>query len=139
MSRPVPTLSAAGWKETVSEKADALMANYIVSENLQSFIYKDTVTSLSTHIKEYGNNPNELQRVVNSDLITYLSRYFDMVEVEVIVPNVDDKSPDVKNLTISATVSQNGLRYDLAQKIETINDRVSRVFDLNNNGVINEF
>ncbi len=127
MSKPVPSLSAAGWLESIAEKADAIMAYYILSEYSQSHLYKSHVTSLTWHIQQYGNDPGRLETRVGEDLNTYFTRYFEKVDVNVNTDTPNPLDPDRINLTIDITVYEGSQRYSLGKAIESINGKVEKI------------
>lgn len=134
MQKPVPSLTANGWLNALPERADALMAYYILNEYSQSYIYYGQITSLTYHIQQYGQAPDLLEDQVHRDLSGYFRRYFDDVELEVTTKIPDSEDPHRLNLTINAIIIDNGKRYSLGREVRTVNHRVVDVFNLNNEG-----
>lgn len=132
MSKPVPSLTSAGWLETIAEKADALMANYLTSDYSQTHCYKGQVTSLAYHIKEYGDDMLILEKRVRADLTKYLNRYFDNTDVSVTTSVPYELEPEKVNLQIDVIVFQDSLKYSLGREIQTVSDKVVNVFKINN-------
>ena len=126
--RVVPSLSSSGWLTGLAERADHVMASYIVSDYSENYIYR--VYSLPWHVQQYGHDDLVLKDHVESDLNTLFNRHFDRVEVEVTVdiPMADD--PERINLQVEATVYEQGNRYDLGRLIKATRSRVVEVFDL---------
>lgn len=134
MGKPVPSLSAAGWLQSIAEKGDSLMANYLTSDYSQTHVYKDKVTSLAYHIQQYGHNADLLEKRMKSDLTTYFTRYFDKVDVTVSTTTPSELEPNRLNLTIDVNFYQDGQQYNLGKQIETVSNKVVKVFDIINNG-----
>lgn len=132
MSVKVPTLSSAGWLETVGQKADRLFAYYLTSEFSQSYLYHNNVTSMTYHIQQYGNRPLELQEVVQRELKAMLNSYFDDVELRVAVDEPAQGDPERINITIDCKVIQDGVPYSLGRLVKATQSKVIEFMELNN-------
>lgn len=136
MKTIVPTLSASGWLTEISEKADSLMAYYLLSEYSQSYLYYKHILSLPYHIRMYGNKPNQLKNIVESELTEYFKRYFKDVELTAIVDIPDVNDPNRINLMIDCMFYDNGEKYSLGREVNIENSKIKKVFDKNNGGRI---
>ncbi len=134
MPTKVPSLSASGWLTEISERADALMSFYITSEHSQSYIYNGRITSLTYHIQQHGQEPSRLEDRVQVELGEYLRRYFEEVEIEVTTSLPDPNDPHRINLTINVVVMDNGYRYSLGREIRAENNKIVKIFNINNGG-----
>lgn len=132
MGKPLPTLSSSGFVSGIAEKADRLMSYYFVSEDSQSNLYRGQITSLPKQIQLLGNDEQALTSRITTELERLLGSYFDGVEVNVTtaIPNTQD--PNRINVTVSATVAENGQQYSLAKLINVVNSRIVKIIDINN-------
>jgi len=132
MGKPLPTLSSSGFVSGIAEKADRLMSYYFVSEDSQSNLYRGQITSLPKQIQLLGNDEQALTSRITKELERLLGSYFDGVEVNVTtaIPNTQD--PNRINVTVSATVAENGQQYSLAKLINVVNSRIVKIIDINN-------
>lgn len=133
MGNQVPTLSASGWTNDVSEKADKLMSYYFVSEASQSNMYLGNITSLPYQIQQNGHNEVELQRMVQKELEGLFGRYFDTAVVEVSTDKPLANDPNRINLRVSVIVTEGGRNYSLGRLVEVLNSNIQRIVDINNN------
>lgn len=133
MGRALPTLSSSGFVNGIAEKADRLMSYYFTSEASQSNLYRGEITSLPKQIQLLGNDESGLASRIRVELERLFGYYFDAVEFEVItdVPNPTD--PNRINVTISATLIDNGQQYSLGRLINVVDSQIARIIDINNN------
>ena len=131
VSTVVPTLSSVGWVTEVAEKADRLFAYYMTSEYSQSNAYYKEITSLTWHIQQFGSDPSVLKKRIEDDLMTYLSRYFEMVDLEVSTQHPNPEDPEKINIRISAIVYDQGKRYSLGREIQATKSKVVKIINLN--------
>lgn len=80
---PVPTLSEQGYVYSTGDKLDRLLSYYLLSDANQSEIFKDMVVSYQHTVAQYQRQPSVLCGEVKTQLENYLSRYFNVVTVEV--------------------------------------------------------
>ncbi len=134
MANAIPSLSGKGWIQDVKPKADKLMAYYLTSNYSQTDLFRGDVVSLPKQVQEHNSDPVALRDLIRADLERLLGRYFDSVTVDVStdIPNKDD--PARLNITLNATVVQDGVSYALGRLIESAQGQVAKIFTLNNEG-----
>lgn len=132
MAAKVPTMSSSGFVEDIAEKADRLMSYYFVSESSQSNLYRGQITSLPAQIQQHGHDEVNLVEAVRNELTTYLSRFFDGMDVNVRsdLPNKND--PNRINLTVNVIVVQDGKQYSLGRLVSVLNSKIVDIVDINN-------
>lgn len=132
MGNRVPSLSASGWVEEISERADKLMAYYLTSDYSQSEIYAGTVVSLQYHIEQYGHNTTELRTHVENGLRGYFERYFDSAEVTLTINDPTSDDDNRTELKVECYITDNGSKYSLGRLIAVIDSKVVSFIDINN-------
>lgn len=131
---PVPSLDAAGWVTGVAQKAEKLFSYFLASEHSQSNHYQ-RIQSLPYLIQQFGDDAISLQTEIRDALSLLFEDYFEYSEVEVIVRSADDEENNPKqDIRISAIVRSNGAQYSLQQLLQSSNNTISNVINLNRNG-----
>lgn len=135
MVKKIPTLSSSAWVGEVGEKADKAIAYFFVSDYSQSVAFSGNITSLSYIVQQYGNDALTLQSEMQRRVQTYMARLFDEATVEVSVTAVDLENDDGQlNINLKISVVDAGKRYSLARLIKTMNSKVQKIIDINNEG-----
>ena len=132
MGIAVPSLSS--WLNDIAEKADSLLAFYLVSEESQSYVYKGSVSSLPSDIAMTTGDISELPTLVKNTLGAMCSRYFDKSDITVNINEPDPTQPTRQLLTIDITVYENDVMYSLGRLIELVDGKTSTITDINNGG-----
>lgn len=132
MANPIGTLSAKGWVNEMSIKADYLLSYYFTSQYSQSNLYRGGISSLQYHLQMWGNSPNALTNQLPEAIKNYLSGYFDMVTATVKL--VDPTSVDDGRMTIqlSVSVTQDGVTSSLGRLVSYLNSKIVSIFNMNN-------
>lgn len=133
-TKPVPTLTTAGWKTEIRDKADTLMSYFFYSDASQSNIYLGNITSLPKIIEEYGNEESSIRSQMESLLNQYLSRYFDYVDVNVDVRIPEDSVDNRMEVLMSVVVGEKGVKYDMSRLLRSKNGKIIEIIDRNNTG-----
>ena len=135
MTIAVPTLSVAGWVTDASSKADALFSHFYCSDKAQTFLYGNNVSNLQWLIEEYGGDLVAVTTNLRVTLLTYLSRYYESVNVEV----TNDDNPLIPKssigLTVYCKVVDNGIEYSFGKLLQITNSKIANVINLNTNGL----
>lgn len=127
MEPAVPSLSTDGWVTDIRKKADLLLAHYFASDYSQSNVFLSRITSLSYQVQTFGHDPTQLRTLIQNGLETYLSRYFDSVEVNVTIEKGARGDTARYDIRFDGVVVQDGLRYSIGRLIEIQNNKVKRV------------
>lgn len=104
MTTRVVTLQKEGYLSDIDKKIDYLMCCYFFSKYSQSTLYYGNVFSLMKIIQMHGNEPVSIQTNVENSLQTFLSKWFQNVQVSV---SVDENIYPGIGLIIDATVTDN--------------------------------
>lgn len=134
MVAAVPTLSTQGWVSDVTALADRLMAYFFISDYSQTRYFPGSVSSLPYLVQRHGSDPFTLRQRTRDTLYSYLSAYFDSVDIEV---TTDQPAPDDPNriqLTVKATVAKDNKTYSLGRLVSVNNNLVQKIINLNNEG-----
>ena len=134
--KPVPTLTMAGWKKEIRDKADSLMSYFFYSDASQSNIYLGHITSLPKIIEQYGNDKNLIRSQMQTALHVYLSRYFEYVEVNVDVVIPEDATDNRMEILTSVIVGENGVKYDMSRLLRSKYGKIVEIIDRNNTGAV---
>lgn len=129
-NKPYPSLSTSGWLNSIAEKADRVLANFIATEENQTNTFRGQVTSLIYLIREHPEDMESLENDVRKSLLRLFEKYFEMVEVEVSTKLPDEFNTDKINISVDITVGQDGKKYNVGKEIRTLNSKVVEVFDL---------
>jgi hypothetical protein len=131
MTTPVPTLSAAGWVYSASEKADMLIAHWYESNASQSLIYGSAVSNAQVLIERFGHDIVELSIRIKSALISYLSAYYQDVTVNI---STDEKTAlnGRVTVTIECNVVENGKVYSFGKLLTLFNSKIEKIISITN-------
>lgn len=131
--KPLPTLSAQGLVTEIGKKTDSAIAHFFASDANQDQLYVGNIANFSMLLKLAGNDIIQLKESLRSTMEAYLGRYYDLVVVRV----DDDTDVNFSNriaIKFSATVTQAGERYDVANLLTIINGKFEKITKLNNTG-----
>lgn len=130
-SIPAPTLSTQGWVRDPSEKLDSLLAWFFLSEQNQSQLYSNEITSLPKIIQQHNNDANKIATTIKEELSTYLGEYFEGVEVNMgVTQNPSNASKIDLTLAIGITDNEISANYKRLLKIE--NSKMQEIAKINN-------
>ncbi len=128
-SNVLPTLSTSGWVTAISEKADRLLAYFFEADGLQSSIISQRVYSLPFILQQFKGDGYTISKEIQSKLSSYLSEYFDGVEVQTDFTEATNGDIEIK---IYANLTENGKDYSLGKLIVLADNNISKVIGLNN-------
>lgn len=133
--KAVPTLSSSGWVGATGaspgEKIDYLMTYFVYTIQNQTTVFGNNATSLQALLENAGNDMNKAVANVRSALITYLGRYYDSVNANVSYALTDPTtSSSLTTLTVSVTVTENGLTYSIEQQLQLIDGKFQSFIDI---------
>lgn len=86
----VPQMGAYGWCEDDDPKLDTLLAHAYTCNFSQSQIFYGSVCSISKIFQENRANPAALAARLSEAFTTYLSKFFETVDVKATVDNPDE-------------------------------------------------
>jgi len=127
-----PSLSEDGWVNDSIKTADYLLSHFFISEDSQSYIYNDNISSLPWIILDCQGDINKLLNKTKIVLSDYFGKYFNNVEVEVL--EIIDKEKTSKgqiSIYVKFTDEQN-IEYSLGKILEITNLTISKIIDINN-------
>lgn len=135
---PVPTLSSKGFVYTTGDCLDNLLAFYFLCNHNQSEIFKGRVVSYQHTLANHQDQPTVLCQMVQQELTTYLSRYFNLVSVEV---NWKDEIEGSGNgdYQVEIDVMAGNTLDDQQRLYKTTNikqGKLYKIFTYNNSGVM---
>lgn len=136
MSIPVPTLSTQGWVTDLSSKIDYLLSHFFVSDFKQTHFYPGTITSLPEMMQKTGGDPQLLMPELKNKLLTYLTKYYEAVTVEVLpTVNLASSTATRIELVLRIDVTDDGEKGAFARLLKTENSKLARIMALNNDDV----
>lgn len=137
MGAAVPSISDRGWITAVPEKVDLLLSYFFESDKIQTYLYYGHVTNIQNILQEYGSSIPQLCTQLRGMLEPYFSAYFDSAVVEVNANNDPSVNPtNAVQLTIIATISDNGNEYSLGSMVQVNDSSFQRVLGIINYGVL---
>lgn len=131
-----PSLSEDGWVNNSVKLADKLLSDFFISDFSQTYLYSGAVSSFPWIIQNKQGNIAETAALVQKTLNVYFSRYFNNVVVESQdQTSVDSPSKGQITLYIKFTDSE-GIEYVVGKLLEVADMQISKIINLNNNGVM---
>lgn len=123
----VPSLSAEdGWVSTPARMVDYLMVHFLESDYSQTYLFFGEVSSLAKIVQETQGDMVGFVTRCQNQLMTYFSRYFENVIVEVTDVTVGDLSARTFSLYISYT-DHDGVTQVVEENIRNQNSTWTRV------------
>lgn len=132
-NKPLATLTMQGWVRDVGKQIDMAIAYCFVSNASQSYIFENRVLSVQKVIHDYTGNISGLCTNLQILLETYLKHLFDDATVEVTSDAAKALGSSLA-LFVYAVVTVNGKEYNTAAGVDVKDSRITRFFDLNNDG-----
>lgn len=130
---PVPTLSTLGWVRTVAEKIDFLLAHFFYSDQFQTTLYGNNVSNFQAILEQYGNDVTGAANAVRDTLTRYLGRYYQSVNVNTSTSLEDaSKSSSRMVMVLSIFFTENGVEYNAATEVTSIDGRFKEFTRINN-------
>jgi len=133
MSNVVPTLSTFSWVESVPEKTDFLLAHFALSDNLQSSLYVDQISSLPSILQRNAGSMDSTTSDMQNVLQRYLGKFFDLVRVEV---NYKEENADKSNsrmlITLGITIVDKNVEYPITRLLSVVDGRFKEFVNINN-------
>ncbi len=127
-----PSLSSHSWTESPVITADMLMSDFIAAEYSQTYIYKDTVSSLPYIMQETNGEPEKTASMIQKTLETYFNRYFTGVIVETnVMDNTENDGKDSVSIYLQFT-DANGVTHNLNKLMSYSNMKFVSMINLNN-------
>lgn len=135
MVTPVPSLSTQGWVTELSSKIDFLLAHYISTDQDQSNIYKDSMSSLQYIVEKHSGDPLATSTAIGESVKFYLARYYPNViaEARFSLENEAESQTTVK-ITLSLNFTEDGIKYTANRLLTYFNGKFKEITEVNNNG-----
>lgn len=131
VARPVPSLSTDGWIYSTPREVDRLLSNYFLSELSQSSFYR--IYSLPGQIAKKGNQPKQMQNLVEQELHEYFLRYFpEGVTVNVVINEFDANNRPTSRyeIQVSVIIVVDGVKYSVAQLVSVLDSKIQKIAKL---------
>ena len=129
MIKTVPSLSTSGWITDPKMMLSTILSYVLTSENSQSVIYADKITSLAYIVAKFQNDQNEMAAQTERYLNAIYQKYFPTTTVAI---SYDTPVNGKYNLFISVDVTSNGIPYDLAVVASVNNGVLSNIINVLN-------
>ncbi len=130
----IPSLSLDGWVTSPDKILDYVLSHYILTDNQQSYLYRDNLTSLPLTYYKYNSDPDGMANGIRTDLTNLLTKYFSQVDVSAsAVQSVVDLN--IYNVVVSAAViGGDGKRYELNKITQLFNSKARYILNFSNYG-----
>ncbi len=127
-----PSLSSHSWTESPIITADMLLSDFIAAEYSQSYIYKDSISSLPYIIQECNGDPEKTANEIQLVLESYFNRYFTGVIVETsVMDNTNNDGKDSISIYLQFT-DANGVVQNLNKLMSYSNMKFMNMVNINN-------
>jgi hypothetical protein len=132
MAKVIASLSEDGWVTDTTKMLDYILSYYILTDNMQSLVFRGNIISLPYTYYQHINNPQNMSVQIITDLETLLSRYFDTYTVLCQAVEIDTKKYGIA--IYAAVTDSNGVKVDLSKAIKMDSSLASKIITLNNYG-----
>lgn len=133
MTTPVPTLSTQGWVTDLAGKIDILLSHYISTDQEQSNIYREYVSSLQAIVEKYSGDPLSTADAIARSVQTYLGRYYENVIAEARFELVNPaESQTTVKITLSLNFTEDGVSYTANRLLTYYNGKFKEITEANN-------
>jgi hypothetical protein len=133
MSEVVTTMDSAGWLTNPAQKADRLMAYFLVNNHSQSNLFLGQVRSLPYIIQSNPNDMPSVQTQVSNALNTVFGAAFDQVQVSVAMTGGAKSlggSASIYDISIQVDCTQDGVTQSLGRLINIVDSKIAKVSGL---------
>lgn len=107
--------------------ADRVMRNFFVANYSQTNVHYGEIQSLPYLIYKDAENMELLKNDIETALGKLLRGYFESVDVNVEIKNLEEEVESVQNITIDVVVQSGLNRYSLGRLIYLANGRISKI------------
>jgi hypothetical protein len=127
------SLSEEGWITDSKRMVDSILANYILTDVAQSYVFQGKLLSLPRVYYAYINEPEKMADAVRKDLEALLGSYFDNIEVKSSVKQ--SGTTKYYYILVSAVCTDsNGVLIDITKIAELTTSRARTVYNVGNYG-----
>lgn len=145
-NKPMPSLGPDGWIHDTAKIVDSALSHFFVSMKSQTAFYSGRVASFQGILQEKQGKMDETIEEVREVLERYFGAYFTNVQCQtswrsentdggVVVGNSGSR---VAITIYLSGVDSEGKEFSLARIVNTVDAKVVKIIDLNNNGVVAE-
>lgn len=128
----VASLSESGWLTDPYKILDSIVSYYILSDGMQSFVFKDAVINLPNTYYQHINDPDSMAIKIKSDLVALLSRYFPSCDVSTYAKDMGNGEYAV--ILYASIMTEDGSNLDIARVVEINSSKTRKVITVNNYG-----
>ena len=128
----VASLSESGWLTDPYKILDSIVSYYILSDGMQSFVFKDAVINLPNTYYQHINDPDSMAIKIKSDLVTLLSRYFPSCDVNSYAKDLGNGEYAI--ILYANIITEDGTNLDISRVVEINSSKTRKVITVNNYG-----
>ena len=129
MGNAIPHLSASGWIKNTSSVVIKLYEYFLTSEYSQSNTFYGEVVSLKYILQNYTST-SDIEQAIRDALNKMYNRYFDTVNVTVLVDEQDNGTSYGINVSVT---DADGTTKDLSSDVNTIGNNIVNMDQLLSN------
>ena len=120
----VPTLSVHGYVRSPVMSMSVLLSDALTTYKSQSWLFKDTLTSIPYLVNQYSTKPDTLVQLLQAELQTYFERYYD----EVVTNVTQDSTPSNTRykLTVSMHAIIDNVPYSIAESYNVADSAITK-------------
>lgn len=133
---PVPTMSTQGFVTDLAGKLDFLLAHFFLSDYNQTQIYPGSIQSFHELVQRVGGDVEKLMPLLQRAVTTYLTPYYQTVQVEVTSKTPLDLDPALRiEMFMDIALSDvNGGVGAYKRLLVADDSKMSQIIKINNEG-----
>lgn len=132
VNKTIASLSEDGWTFDPKRILNKLLSYYILTDTGQSVSFQNRLVSLPRTYHEFINDPVGMSTKMKSELDSLLSKYYQLVDVETDVREIDKNRHGI--LIYASVVTDDNVRLELGKVVTTQNTEISKIIEINNFG-----
>lgn len=134
MAKFLPTLGVTGWTNDTANTADYLLACFLTTLQADSVLHRGQNTSMQYTLKEFANNPTEIEENLTRDLKDKFQAIFgDTAEIYVDMTADDPAKPDQYSIKFTGVVHDSeGKTVTVGKLVYYEDGRVVKIANINN-------
>lgn len=131
-TKVIASLSQDGWVFDSQKRLDYIVSYYILTDNIQSLVFKGNLISLPFTYYNNISDPEAMKVAIKQDLDKLLGRYFQSVDIATTVRKINDTTYGIA--IYAAVIDDEGIKYEISKALSINNSLSSKVVTLNNYG-----
>ena len=134
MTTAIPTLGTDGWITAMESTADYIISTFLATNRSMSTLHRTQNTSLQYLLKQYANDPLNLEIALRDVLSVKLQAVFgESAQALVSVTPIDpETNPDAFSIQFTGIVTDGLKEYTVGKLVQFQNSRIINIAAINN-------